>query len=100
MGLQALGKMVATYGDDLAKALKKGADKADDVTYEIEKFLNYNNNSLTIRSKLAYILFVRGEKECFEQFYKKGYREANRCQIKGLAIFEKKLLDRIKTKLD
>lgn len=37
MGLQALGKMVATYGDDLAKALKKGADKADDVAIVVQK---------------------------------------------------------------
>ncbi|MBR2870995.1 MAG: hypothetical protein IKB98_06455, partial [Clostridia bacterium] len=72
--------------------------KADDLTYEIEKYLNSNNNLTNVRIKLAYILFVKGEREFFDDFYKKGIKEASRCQIKGLANYETKLLNEIKEK--
>lgn len=73
---------------------------ADDLTYELEKYLNFYNNATNIRIKLAYILFVKGEKEAFELFYKQGLKEINRCQIKGLANFEKKLFDKIKVEYE
>lgn len=74
--------------------------RADDLTYEIEKYLNSNNSLTNVRVKLAYILFVKGETEFFEGFYKKGLKEASRCQIKGLAQFETKLLDEMKSKIE
>ena len=74
-------------------------DVADDLTYELEKYLNYENNITNLRIKLAYILFVQGEKDSFEYFYKKINKEALNCQIKGLGEFELKLVGRIKEKL-
>lgn len=75
-------------------------DVADDLTYELEKYLNYENNLTNLRVKLAYILFVQGERDAFEYFYKKINKEALNCQIKGQGLFELKLLERIKAKLD
>lgn len=69
---------------------------ADDLMYELEKFLNNVNTSTTVRAKLAYILNVKGEKDCFDIFYNKGVKEADRCQIKGFGEFEKKLLESLK----
>ncbi len=73
-------------------------ETADDIMYEIEKYLNGINNTTTVRAKLAYLLFVKKETECFDIFYKKGVKEANRCQIKGLGKFENKLFDELKQK--
>ena len=73
-------------------------EKADDLTYELEKYLNKVNTPTTIRIKLSYILFVKGERDMFEPFYNKGVKMASKCQIKGLGRFETKLLDDIKSK--
>jgi hypothetical protein len=72
-------------------------DKADDVMYEIEQYLNKNNSVSNVRVKLAYILRVRKENDLFEQFYNKAVKEANRCQIKGFGKFENKLLEKFKS---
>ena len=69
---------------------------ADDLVYELEKYLNNVNNSTNVRAKLAYLLYVKREKENADIFYKKGVKEANKGQIKGLALFERKLLDKMK----
>lgn len=79
-----------------ACAFDYNEDLADDLTDELSRYLNNVNNSLTVRAKLAYILNVKKEKEAFDIFYKKGIKEADRCQIKGLGAFERKLLDRLK----
>ncbi len=68
---------------------------ADDLVYELEKYLNNVNTATNVRAKLAYILNVQGEKELVDMFYNKGVREANKCQIKGLGLYEKKLLDNL-----
>lgn len=68
---------------------------ADDLVYELEKFLNNVNSVTNVRAKLAYILNVQGEKELVDIFYKKGIKEANRCQIKGLGKFEEKLINNL-----
>ncbi len=70
--------------------------KADEITEDYEKFLNNVNNSSTIRAKLAYLTYVKGETEAFDIFYKKGLKEASRCQLRGIAILEEKLLEKIK----
>lgn len=74
----------------------KNTEEADDLTYELEKFLNAVNTSSTIRAKIAYKLYVKGEKEGLDDFYNRGIREANRCPVKGLALYEKKLLSTMK----
>lgn len=71
-------------------------DVADDLVYELEKYLNNVNTSSNVRSKLAYLLYVKREKENLDIFYKKGVKEADRGQIKGLSILEKKLFENMK----
>ena len=68
-------------------------DVADDLVYELEKFLNNVNTATTVRAKMAYMLYVKKEKEGLETFYKKGVRETERCILKGVGAFEKKLFD-------
>ncbi|MBR5191993.1 MAG: hypothetical protein IKW33_01115 [Clostridia bacterium] len=71
-------------------------DLADDLTYELEKYLNNVNTAKTLRAKLAYLLYVRKEKEVFDMFYNKGIKEAKNSQLKGLIDFEIKLFESIK----
>lgn len=71
-------------------------DVADDLTYEVENYLNSDNNCTNLRIKMAYILFVLKEKDAFESFYNKIKKEASRCQIKGLGRFELNNLEAIK----
>ncbi len=73
-------------------------DKADDLMYENEKYLNSVNNSVTIRAKLAYISLIKGEKENFELFYRKGLKEAKLQQLSGLKAFELSLLELVREK--
>ena len=75
-------------------------DVADDLMYENEKYLNKINDSVTIRAKLAYILFVKGEKDSFDIFYNKGVKEAKLQRLKGLKAFELSLLEKIKAKIE
>lgn len=72
------------------------ANKADEIMYEIEGPINKLNVATATRVKLAYILYVKKEKRYIEAFYNKGKKEANRSQLKGLKLFERKLLDQIK----
>lgn len=67
-------------------------DVADDLTYELERYLNNVNTATNVRVKLAYLLYVKGEKTNAEIFYKKAVKEAERNQIKGYGNFEKKLV--------
>lgn len=71
-------------------------DVADDIMYDIERFLNNVNTASTVRVKLAYLINIKGEIDSFDIFYKKGLKEADRCQIKGLGRFERKLFERLK----
>lgn len=73
-------------------------ETADDLMYGLEKYLNGVNTATTVRAKLAYLAGVRRETENFDVFYEKGLKEADRCQIKGVGAFEKKLFDRLKEK--
>ena len=66
---------------------------ADEITEDYEKYLNSVNTANTVRAKLAYLLYIRNEKDAFEVFYKKGVKEAKKCQIKGLTALELKLFD-------
>ncbi len=71
-------------------------DTADDLIYELEKFLNNVNTASTVRAKLAYLLYVEKQTENLEVFYKKGLKESNRCPMIGLGEFEKKLFEKMK----
>jgi len=69
---------------------------ADDLLDALEKSLNSDNSATSIRVKLAYLLYVRQEKDDAQIFYQKGVKEATKCQIKGLGLYEIKLLDKMK----
>ena len=71
------------------------ADKADELLYELDKYLNNYNTATNVRVKIAYILNVSQETSSIELFYDKAIREANKCQIKGLGLFETKLVNKL-----
>jgi hypothetical protein len=73
-------------------------DSADDLMYELEKYLNKTNDLTAVRVKLAYLAFIRRETTQLETFYAKGVKDAKKHPIKGLGAYEKKLLDDIKAK--
>lgn len=72
------------------------AEKADDTVADIQKHLDRNNNPAEIRAKLAYILYVKGEKDLVDDFYKKAVKEANKCNLRGLGLFERRLIEEMK----
>lgn len=67
--------------------------KADELTLELEKYLNKNNSATNLRVKLAYILLLKEDKQIIDDFYKRALFEASRGQIKGLIKFETKLVN-------
>jgi hypothetical protein len=71
-------------------------DAADDLMYELEKYLNNVNNTTTVRAKLAYLIYVKKETDDLDMFFKKGFREADRCQLKGISVLERKLFENMK----
>lgn len=72
------------------------ADAADDLAYELEKYLNNVNDAATVRVKAAYAVNVLGEPSGLDRFYKKAVKEASLCPVKGLGDMEKKLIDKLK----
>ncbi len=75
-------------------------EKADDIMYELEKYLNKYNSVANVRVKLAYLLYARREKENAMMFYEKALKEAQRVQIKGYGAYETKLLDKMRADFD
>lgn len=75
-------------------------ERADELTYELEKYLNAVNTSATVRAKTAYLLYVKKEYSAIETFIKKGFREAKRAQLTGLGKFERSLFNKIKKDFD
>ena len=78
----------------------KNEQVADDLMYELEKYLNNINTATTVRVKLAYLMNISEQTEGLDMFIKKAKKEANRCQIKGLGLYETKLLDDLISKLN
>lgn len=74
----------------------KNFSRADEIVEDFAKYLDKHNGSLEIRAKLAYILYVKGEREHFDVFYRKGVKEANKLNLRGQGIFERKLLEEMK----
>lgn len=77
-------------------AVNYNEDLADDITYEIEDYLNKNKTITNLRIKAAYVLCVNKDKKLFEDFYKKGLKDASNYYIKGVGNFEAKLFQRLK----
>lgn len=71
-------------------------DKADELMYELEDYLNKYNTVANVRAKLAYISFVIKDDEQVNGFYKKALREAKKCPYEGLCRFEKDLIEGLK----
>lgn len=69
---------------------------ADNLMYELDKYLNSANTAENLRIKLAYLLYVKKEKELSNDFYAKGIKLAEKMPVKGLGDLEKKLFDRMK----
>lgn len=74
----------------------RNEDTADDLMAELEKYLNRRNGSAEIRAKTAYLLYIKDEKASLNVFYRKGVIEANKCNLRGLGLFERKLLEEMK----
>ena len=74
----------------------KNEETADELMAELEKYLNKHNGSAEIRAKTAYLLYIKEEKGALDAFYKKGVLEANKCNLRGLGLFERKLLEEMK----
>ena len=70
--------------------------RADALTYELEKYLNANNNATNVRIKTAYLKNIKGETDGLEEFYEKWYDESEQSALEGLELYEKKLLERLK----
>ncbi len=91
--IKVVAKLNALYN---ACTFDYDENKADDLMYELEKFLNNVNVASTVRVKLAYVLYVEKKKENLETFYKKGIKESKRCPMIGAGEFEKKLFEKLK----
>ena len=74
----------------------KNEETADDLMLELEKYLNKRNGNLEIRAKIAYVLYVKQEKDSLDTFYAKGVKETNKCPLRGVGLFERKLLEEMK----
>lgn len=74
----------------------KNDENADELMLELEKYLNKRNGSTEIRAKIAYVLYVKQEKEALDIFYAKGVKEANKCPLLGAGLYERKLLEEMK----
>ena len=74
-------------------------DTADNLMYELDKYLNNVNTATNVRAKLAYLIYVRKEKANAETLYKKALREAEKCPVKGLGRYEKALLENMEEQL-
>jgi len=70
--------------------------RADELTYELDKYLNNVNSVENVRAKLAYVLYVSKQEIDFDEFYKKGVREAKRLVVSGQKEYELKLLGQMK----
>ncbi len=89
-------KMDALYN---ACTFDYNEEVADDLMYELEKYLNKNNDATSIRVKMAYLAFVRHETDNVDIFYKKGKKEAKKHLVKGLGLYEAKLIDETYAKI-
>ena len=77
----------------------KSEYNADQLMYELEKYLDGKNDAENIRIKMAYLVYIRGETEDALDFYEKGIEEAEKCLLAGEGVYEAELLNRIKNDL-
>ena len=82
-----------------ACVLTKDFDKADELMYEVDKYINSVNSAENVRVKLAYLVYVLEEKEDLDMFFDKAKREQSKMALKGLSKYEEKLVDKIKKDL-
>ena len=67
-------------------------DKADDYVEDYERFLNNVNSITNVRVKLAYVVNVLKDYTLANKLKEKAFREIEKCKIKGLALYEEKLV--------
>lgn len=80
-----------------ACTFNKNEGVADELTYELQKYLNKVNNVTSVRVKTAYTALVKNELDNIDEFYDKWIEEAENCVLEGQELFEKKLLERVKS---
>lgn len=82
-----------------ACAVKLNEEEADDLTAELEKTLNKDDSATGLRIKASYLLYVLKDYDTAEKFIKRGLKLADKEQIKGIGLFEKSLLEKMKKDL-
>ena len=84
-------------------ALVKNEQTADELMYELERFLTANN-ILSIRAKTAYLVYIKEEFDYVDSFMEKWIEESEKSVFEGEELFNKKLLEKlknhVKTKLE
>ena len=76
--------------------IKKNEELADNLMEKLEKFLYKENNLTNLRVKLAYIIYILQDKEEAKKFIDKADKEIGSLKIKGLALYEKRLIEDMK----
>lgn len=72
------------------------ADKADDLFESYEKTINNDFSARSMRIRLAYVLYVIGDKDAANPFYEEGIALSDNEPLLGLSAYEKRLLKRVK----
>ncbi len=75
--------------------LKQDFDRADEIMYELDKYINRVNTAQNVRVKIAYLINVLEEKEDLKMFFDKAKREQKKLPLSGLAKYEEKLLQEL-----
>ena len=79
--------------------LEKEEEKAEELLYELDKYINNVNSAENLRIKLAYLIEILGETEGLDMFFDKAEREAQKMALKGLCEFERRQVALLKEKL-
>lgn len=82
-----------------ACVLKPDFDKADEIMYDVDKYINSVNSAENVRVKIAYLVNVLKETDGLEMFFDKAKREQSKMALSGLAKYEEKLVEKIKQSL-
>ena len=79
-----------------ACALSLDEDKADELMYELDKYLNGDNTVTNIRIKLAYLIYVVNEIDNAESLFALAEKELKYMPVAGIRKKEEKLLSTLR----
>lgn len=83
-----------------ACALKLNENDADDLADELEKNLNSDNSARGLRVKAAYLLYVLKNYPEVPKFLEGAKKAAKKEMLKGIGLFEAKLIGRMEEKVE